>query len=145
MFYRFLLPQAKLEFFPYFFIHFTNFSIISKWETNKEIIPIQHLNTFSNYFNVSFDYLSGLSSKRNHNNINKDLDLNLIGNRIKEFRSKYNLTLRDLVGILNTSSSTISAYETGKVLILTSFAYNIAYKYDISLDWLCEKTKDLKQ
>lgn len=117
-------------------------SVISKWETNKEIIPIQHLNTFSNYFNVSFDYLSGLSSKRNYDNVNKELDLILIGNRIKEFRNKYNLTLRDLANVLNTSSSTISAYETGKVLILTSFAYNIAYKYEISFDWLCGKTKD---
>lgn len=41
--------------------------------------------------------------------------------------------------MLNTSHSTISAYENGKILILTSFAYSIAIKYNVSLDWLCGK------
>lgn len=120
-------------------------SIISKWENNSEIIPLEHLNTYSNYFKLSFDYLSGLSSSKEYNCINDDLQLDIIGKRIKEFRKNNNLTLRELADVLNTSSSTISAYETGKVLILTSFAYDIAYKYNISLDWLCGKTKDLEQ
>lgn len=119
-------------------------SVISKWESNKEIIPLEHLNKYSNHFNVSFDYLLGLSQNKVINNSNKDIDLNLIGKRIKLFRDKYNLTLRKLADELNTSSSTISAYETGKILILTSFAYEIAIKYNISLDWLCGKTKDLE-
>lgn len=115
-------------------------TVISKWENGKEIIPLEHLNTYSNYFEVSLDYLLGLSNRRNYNNIiNKDLDLKLIGSRIKKFREDNNLTLRQLAEILNTSSSTISAYETGKTLILTSFAYQICKKYKISLDWLCGK------
>lgn len=116
-------------------------SIISKWETNKEVIPLKHLNVIANYFSVSFDYLAGLSKIKKYDNINKDLDLTLIGSRVREFRKDNKLTLRDLAKVLNTSSSTISAYETGKVLITTNFAYNIAFKYHISLDWLCGKTK----
>ena len=92
-------------------------------------------------FGVSFDYLAGLSKIKKYDNINKDLDLTLIGSRVREFRKDNKLTLRDLAKVLNTSSSTISAYETGKVLITTNFAYNIAFKYHISLDWLCGKTK----
>lgn len=117
-------------------------SNISKWENNKEVIPLEHLNTYANYFNVSFDYLMGITKQRQYENTNKNLDLNLIGKRIKDFRTTNKLTLRKLALILNTSSSTISAYETGKVLILTSFAYEIAIKYNISMDWLCGKTKD---
>lgn len=114
---------------------------ISQWESGKEIIPLEKLNTFANHFNLSFDYLANISDIKQYNNTNNDLDSILIGKRLKQLRTKNNLTLRDLAEILNTSSSTISAYETGKTLILTSFAYELAVKFNISLDWICGKTK----
>lgn len=115
-------------------------SNVSKWENGKEIIPLKHLNTYSNYFNVSLDYLLGLSKERNyHRIVSKDIDKKIVGIRLKKIREKHNLTLRELAKILNTTSSTISAYETGKVLILTSFAYAICLKYNVSLDYLCGK------
>ena len=49
------------------------------------------------------------------------------------------LTQEELAKDLNTTHSTISAYESGKTLILTSFVYEIAIKYKLSLDWLCGK------
>ena len=58
---------------------------------------------------------------------------------MREVRKNNGLTIRDLARILNTSSSTISGYETGKTLLLTSFAYEIAKRYNVSLDWLCGK------
>ena len=58
-------------------------------------------------------------------------------------RNDNNLTLRNLANELNTTSSTISAYEADKTLILTAFAYQIAKKYKISLDWLVGKS-DIK-
>lgn len=74
------------------------------------------------------------------------LDKKKVGHNIKIIRSINNLTLRSLAKELNTTSSTISAYETGKTLILTAFAYQIARKYNISLDWLTGKSdiKNLK-
>ena len=71
----------------------------------------------------------------------EELNKNEIGSRIKKIREDNNLTLRDLAKELNTTSSTISAYETGKTLILTAFAYQICIKYNVSLDWLCGKRK----
>ena len=114
---------------------------ISQWESDKEIIPLEKLNTFANYFNVSFDYLANLSNNKTNENIYINLDPVLIGKRLKEFRENNNLTLRQLADILNTSASTLCAYESGKVLILTVFAYEIAKKFKISLDWICGKTK----
>ena len=114
---------------------------ISQWESNKEIIPLQKLNMYSNYFNVSLDYIVGLSDKKDSNNSNIILDKNLIATRLKEFRNKFNITQEQLASELNTSHSTISAYESGKTLILTGFAYAIASKYGISLDWICGKTQ----
>ncbi|MBR1377435.1 MAG: transcriptional regulator [Bacilli bacterium] len=112
-------------------------SNISKWERGKEIIPLKHLNTYANYFDVSMDYLLNLSKIRNYNRVNHNLDRKIVGMRIRKVRNKYNLTLRELAKVLNTSSSTIYAYEIGKTLILTSFAYQICLKYNLSLDYLC--------
>lgn len=115
----------------------------SSWETGNKIIPLKHLNTICNYYDVSMDYVMGLSKEKKKYNIQKIIFLNKleIGLKIKTIRKNNNLTLRKLANELNTTSSTISAYETGKTLILTAFAYQICKKYDISLDWLCNRIK----
>jgi transcriptional regulator with XRE-family HTH domain len=112
-------------------------STYARWETDEAIIPLSHLNDLCNYFNVSMDYITGFSKKRNYDILNKKLDKELIGKRLKEFRVSHNLTQEKLAKQINTSHSTISGYEHGKNMILTAFAYNIAKKYNVSLDWLC--------
>lgn len=110
---------------------------ISNWENGKEIIPLTKLNMYANYFNVSLDYIMKLSDKKIPS-INRDaLDKILIGKNIKFIRVQNNLSQQDLANVLNTTKSTIWAYETGKTLILTAFAYQICAKYNVSMDWLC--------
>ena len=116
-------------------------STYSTWETNLKIIPLKHLNNLSNYYNISMDYILGLTNKKIKYKKLNELDKKIIGNNIKKLRSNNNLTLRDLAKILNTTSSTISAYETGKTLLLTAFAIEIAKKYHLSIDELCGKEK----
>ena len=87
------------------------------------------------------DYILGLTNKKIKYKKLNELDKKIIGNNIKKLRSNNNLTLRDLAKILNTTSSTISAYETGKTLLLTAFAIEIAKKYHLSIDELCGKEK----
>ena len=111
----------------------------STWEIGTRIIPLKHLNSLCNYYDVNADYLLGLTPFIKKVSKVKFLDKKQIGNRIKIIREDNNLSLRDLAKELNTTSSTISAYETGKTLILTAFAYQIAKKYKISLDWLLGK------
>ena len=115
----------------------------SLWEKGTKIIPLKHLNNLCNYYKTSMDYVLGLSNERTNSDIKeiKELNKKEIGSRIKELRENKKLTLRDLASELNTTSSTISAYETGKTLVLTAFAYQICTKYDVSLDWLCGKVK----
>lgn len=115
----------------------------SLWEKGTKIIPLKHLNNLSNFYEISMDYIVGLTDEKNNSGIIKltELNKNEIGSRIKKIREDNNLTLRDLAKELNTTSSTISAYETGKTLILTAFAYQIYIKYNVSLDWLCGKRK----
>lgn len=115
----------------------------SLWEKGTKIIPLKHLNNLSNFYEISMDYIVGLTDEKNNSGIIKltELNKNEIGSRIKKIREDNNLTLRDLAKELNTTSSTISAYETGKTLILTAFAYQRCIKYNVSLDWLCGKRK----
>ncbi len=114
---------------------------ISNWENTKEIIPLNKLNAYSNYFNVNLDYIAKLSdNKTSTKKIN--LDKKTIGNNLKALRKEFNITQEELASLLNTSHSTISAYETGKTLILTAFAFQICQKYNVSLDWLVGKNSD---
>lgn len=116
-------------------------STYSTWETNLKIIPLKHLNVLANYYDTSVDYILGLTIKKvKYKKLDK-LDKQRIGNNIRKLRSDNNLTLRDLAKVLNTTSSTISAYETGKTLLLTAFAIEIAKKYHISIDELCGREK----
>lgn len=112
----------------------------SLWENGTKIIPLKHLNSLCNYYNINMDYMLGLSNTRHYDVINTDIDKSLIGKRLREFRIENNITQMELAKLLNTTHSTISAYESGKTTILTAFAYEICKKYNISMDYLCGRT-----
>ena len=109
----------------------------SRWETGKEFIPLNKLNILCNYFNVSMDYALGLDENKTYKEVS--LDKNIIGTSLREFRHNIGITQTELAKILNTTQSTISAYERGHTLILASFAYELAKKYNLSLDWLTNR------
>ena len=67
-----------------------------------------------------------------------------IGDKIKRMRIEKGLTQEELANILNTTHSTISAYESGKTTILTAFAYQICKRYNISMDYLCGRVKNTR-
>lgn len=114
----------------------------SRWEKEIEIIPLNKLILFAKYFNVSLDYLCNLSLiKKENKNYNYIVNKELSSNNIINFRKKNNLTQKELAIFLNTTPSTICAYEKGKTLILTSFAYQICKKYNIYMDYICGLVK----
>lgn len=113
----------------------------SRWETSEKIIPLKHLNTLANYYDVSLDYITGINNIKKYPNSKKDINRSNVGRRLKEWRTANNITQEELANILNTTHSTISAYEHGKTLILTIFLYEIAKKFNVSIDYLCDKTK----
>ncbi len=114
---------------------------ISQWENTVEIIPLNKLNAYANYFNVSLDYITKLSDEKKKTK-KIMLDKKTIGRNIRLLRKEFKLTQKDLANVLNTSHSTISAYEAGKTMLLTAFALQICEKYSISLDYLCGRTNN---
>lgn len=121
-------------------------STYARWETQEEIIPLWHLVKFCEYFKVSMDYILGVSKTNNYNEYDytKKIDKSIIGTNIKFLRKQHKLTQRDLAQLLNTSQSTICAYENGKTLILTAFAYSLACTFKESVDNICGLKKGIE-
>ena len=105
----------------------------AEWESGRKIIPLKHLVTLATFYNKSIDYLLGLTNKQ-ESFIYKELDKSEIGRKIKLIRKNNNILQKDLANMLNTTPSTICAYEKGKTLILTIFLYQICKQYNYSLD-----------
>ncbi len=114
------------------------------YETNRRIIPLKHLNTLANYYKTSVDYLLGLTNK-NKKVKNIKLNADEIGHNLKKFRTEQNLTIRQLAENINVDNSLITKYETGHTLISTHACYDIARKFNISVDYLLGRsnTKDI--
>ena len=119
-------------------------SVYAKYEKEYEIIPIKHLNTLCNYFNVSFDYVFEFTDKLNYKKSIKEIDSIKSGNRLKEFRKEIKKTQSSLAKELNCSYGTIAGYEIGRYLIATPFLYTICKKYNISADYLLGKIDEPK-
>ena len=114
---------------------------ISQWETSKEIIPLEQLNAYANYFNVSLDYIAQISNVKEYKIINKSLDPKIVGKRLLYIRHKFGITQEKLASKLNTTHSVISAYESGKSTVSTLFIIEIAKLTNKSLNWLLNKVQ----
>ena len=110
------------------------------YENEEIIIPIKHLNTLANFYNVSIDYLFEFTDNANYNKMNHDIDPIRSGERLKEFRKNNKITQSKLANLLNTVQPVIANYEKGKHLIATPFLYTICSKYHISADYLLGKS-----
>lgn len=110
--------------------------VYSRWESGKEVIPLRRLNQLCNLLHCRMDYITGLSLSNKKSQVVKEIDLVESGKRLRSWRKNNHISQQELANFLNTTQSTISAYESGKALILTAFAYQIAKSYNVSMDWL---------
>ena len=115
-----------------------------QYEREYIIIPIKHLITLSEYFNVSLDYIFELTTTKQYAKINKEINKNICGQRIKEVRKEFSITQIKLANILNIGKGAIAGYEIGRYLIATPFLYILCKKYNISADYLLGKIDEPK-
>lgn len=111
-------------------------SIYARWEKGKDIIPTKRLWEIANYYHINTDYILGLTTIKKEVLSNHEIDRKLISKRAKEIRQDTGMSLKEFTKLLNTSPSTWNAYETGKVIILGAFLYEICKEYNISSDYL---------
>ena len=108
-------------------------------ENNYNVIPLKRLNDFANYFNVSIDYVLGLSDIKRYKNSKCVIDREKTKQRIRQIRKENKYTQSKLAKYLNTSPSVWCDYERGRYLVSTTFIYEFAKKFKVSVDWLLGK------
>lgn len=118
-----------------------NRSTYSLWELGINIIPLKYLCCYADYFNVSIDYVLGLTNNKNIKIINKSLNLKILGNNLREIRIKNGLSQENVANILGVTQACITRYEKGLICISTSNLYKFSKEFNISLSKLCGKTK----
>lgn len=118
-----------------------NRSTYSLWELGINIIPLKNLCDFADYFNLSIDYVLGLTNTKNIKNINNGLNLKVLGNNLRSIRIKNNLSQENIANILNVTQACITRYEKGLIYISTPNLYKFAKYFNITINELCGKTK----
>ena len=114
----------------------------SQFEREQTTIPIKHLNTLSNYFNVSIDYVVGFNNKKKYANQKPDIKIKVTGENLKKIRLKKGLTQVQISSELKINQPTWNRYENAKNLILTTTLYELAKKYHYSIDKILGKDRD---
>ncbi len=120
-----------------------NRTTYTSYETQRDTIPIYHLNSICNYFNISIDYAMGLNNIRSYPNSRKEINTSLLKTRLRELRKNNKLTQKDIANILNISRSTWTGYEYGKFRISTLILYELAKRYHSSMDYILGKIDKL--
>lgn len=103
-----------------------NRSTYSLWELGINIIPLNYLAFFADYFDYSIDYVLGLTNVRRKNNLIKGFNLKILGKNLKEVRIKNSLSQEDMARILNVTQPCITRYEKGLICISTSNIYKFS-------------------
>lgn len=114
------------------------------FEKEYTIIPIKHLNSLCNYFNVSLDYIFDFTNIIKYEHTNAEIKPEIMKNRLKEFRKENKLSQEKLADLLKIVKGTIGNYETARSIIATPFLYTICKKYHISADYLLGKIDNPK-
>ena len=120
-------------------------SYYNYFETGERIIPVTRLNDYCNTFKLTFDYVLGLDKDLEVPEKDYEIDIRLIGKRLKYVSKIRDYSQNDIAALLNTSQSTISSYEHGKTMLLTAFLYDFCTKLDVSADYIVGRSEIMKK
>ena len=116
-------------------------STYAGWENGIDAIIIPYLNEFCNYYGISLYYVRGLTNTKKYEIINDKIDKIVLGNHLKDIRIKNNTTQEKIAKKLNIDQSNYSKYELGKLFIHTYALIEFAKYFEVSIDWLYDKTR----
>ncbi len=114
----------------------------SKWENQINDMPLEKCNELANLYDVSIDYLLGLSNKGQYNNHLSIINYDLLRQRLKNLRIKNKLSQAKLSDKLGIYESTYCSYEKLTYVPTTFKLYTIASFYKCSIDFLLGRIDD---
>ncbi len=104
-------------------------------------ISLINCNKLANYYNVSIDYLLGISNILQYDNyINKEINFSIMKKRLKQQRQNAGLTQIELSKKIGYSQAVYSDYENGDKIPATSKLLDIVSYYHISMDYILGRT-----
>ena len=106
---------------------------VAGWEDNHDTMPLNKLVKFSKLYKYSLDYITGLKRMNTYIELSA-LDKKKIGNKLKEVRSRLDLTQQQIADECNISQTTYSNYEVGLYLPSSLVLYTICYNHGLSMD-----------
>lgn len=119
-----------------------NFTTVSGWETGKDTIPIRRLIEYANQYDLSLDYLFGLTRYNDASYKRLDVDLELIAKNLRILRKNNNMTQEEVAKKINTSQANYAHYENAVNMIPTTFIYSLTLIYKpFSIDRLLGRKK----
>lgn len=112
----------------------------SMYECGSNIIPLFLLDKLSVKYQVSIDYLVGISNNKNNNNEIKPMNFKIMSKRLKEERLKNNFSQKQIAKNLDITQSHYATYENGRNVIPITRMIKLSKLYKISIDYLMGKT-----
>lgn len=113
-------------------------STYSMYECGSNIIPLLLLDKLSIKYQVSIDYIVGISNIKGYNI--KPMNSNIMCKRLREERVKNNLSQEKIAKLLNITQSHYATYENGHNIIPITKLIKLSKLYKTSIDYLIGKT-----
>ena len=113
-------------------------SAISLWETGFNIPCADSIIILSRYFQVSTDYILKVSDDNTmlHRADDFYVDLSIFNNRLKELRTKKNLSQFQLAKRTGLTKTSINHLENGKCLPNANAIVTLAQLFGVTTDYL---------
>ena len=112
----------------------------AEYELQNNMLPIKYIPKISNIYNVSIDYICGITNKPSPS-ITSTFDNTKILSNLRILREQNNLTQKALALSLSYGQNTISEYENGIRTIPLDYLIKTALFYHISLDEIFNEIK----
>lgn len=117
-------------------------STYAGWENGIDSIPLLKLNELCNYYEISLDYICGLTNNKKINKNKTVIDMVNIGIKLKEIRTLNKDTQANTAKVISIDQSNYSRYEQGQTMITVYQLIEFAKHYNVSIDYICNKSKN---
>lgn len=118
-------------------------STYASWERGRDLFPLERLIILADFYHVSIDYITDQNFIRTYSDLQEGMDRKKMQQRIRKIRVDHQFTQVAIANTINTSHSTICAYEKGVVNPSLIYLYQLSQMFHVSIDYLLGRT-DIK-